>query len=233
MRPKLMLMAALVGTCGCSATTSSLNVRTAGLVALIDVTAERADQTVVSADMVVGGEHSNTHVVLEGGDRMYAQCSGERREMTSVGNGSYEAKFTRAEGTFVIGLTREADAPAPKSIGTMPAPFEFTSSFLDVAVSRANDSLTMTWSPSSSDAQVSVELEGDCIHSQQFDVAGDSGSFTLEPGKLTAWKTQEKASCNVAVHVVQMRKGTPDPALDGDSSVQLRQVRDTRFVSAP
>lgn len=218
---------------GCGATASSTNIRTAGLVALIDITAERPDQTVVSADMVVGGRHSNTHVVLEGGDQLIASCEDEQHEMSSVGNGSYAARFARSDGEFVVGLVRDTDEGAPRSVGALPAPFEITSMFGDTPISRANDALTVTWTPAGTDASVSIELEGDCIHSQDIEIGGDPGSYTLDPGKITAWKSQEKDSCNVALRVVQTKHGQPDPALGADSSVVLRQIRATRFVSAP
>jgi hypothetical protein len=217
----------------CAATTSSKNVRTAALVALIDITSERPDQTVVSANMVVGGRDSNTHVVLEDGDQLVATCQGEKLEMSSVGNGSYAARFARSDGEFVIGLERTADKPAPRNVGNMPASFEITSLFGDTAFSRANDALTVTWTPGGTDSVVSIELEGDCIHSTVLEAGKDPGTFTIEAGKVTAWKSQEKESCNVALRVVQTKHGEPDPALGADSSVVLRQIRATRFVSAP
>lgn len=228
--------AAVFGVCAlaaCGATTSSKNVRTAGLVALIDITSERPDQTVVSANMVVGGRQSNTHVVLEGDDVLIASCSGEQHELASVGNGSYSARFARGDGEFVVGLQRATDVAAPRSVGSLPALFEITSLFGDSALSRANDTLTLTWTPGGTDAVVSIELEGDCIHSENFEAGSDQGTFTIQPGKLTAWENQEKESCNVAARVVQTRHGQPDPALGADSSVVLRQIRVTRFVSAP
>jgi hypothetical protein len=115
----------------------------------------------------------------------------------------------------------------------LPASFEITSMFGDSPVSRANDTLTISWTPGGSDAVVSVELEGDCIHSENYEAGSDQGSFIIQPGKLTAWKSQEQESCNVAVRVVQTKHGQPDPALGADSSVVLRQIRATRFVSAP
>ena len=223
--------ACLLAACG--ATTSSKNVRTAGLVALIDITSERPDQTVVSANMAVGGRHSNTHVVLEDGDQLVATCQGEKLEMSSVGNGSYAARFARSDGEFVVGLERTSDKPAPRSVGNMPASFEITSLFGDTPFSRANDALTITWTPGGTDSLVSIELEGDCIHSTVLEAGADAGMFKIEPGKLTAWKSQEKESCNVALRVVQTTHGVPDPALGADSSVVLRQIRATRFVSAP
>jgi len=232
----LVTSALLAGLCvvtGCGATTSSKNVRTAGLVALIDITSERPDQTIVSADMVVGGRHSNTHVVLEDGDQLVATSRGQKLDMSSLGNGSYVARFARSDGEFVVGLERASDKPAPRSVGQMPASFEITSLFGDTPVSRANDTLTITWTPGGTDSVVSIELEGDCIHSTVLDAGRDPGTFTIEHGKISAWKSQEKDSCNVALRVVQTKHGEPDPALGADSSVVLRQIRATRFVSAP
>ena len=71
---RMWLPLLLCAQVGCSATTSSRNIRTAGLVALVDVTSEQAQQARVSADVVVGGQHSNTYVVLEGGDKLVASC---------------------------------------------------------------------------------------------------------------------------------------------------------------
>jgi hypothetical protein len=218
---------------GCSATTSSRNVRTGGLVALIDVTSEQPQQAVVAAGVVVGGHHSNTHVVLEDGDRLVASCEDEQHDMLSVGNGSYEARFGRGEGEFVVSLVREVDATAPRSVGRLPVAFEITSNFPDTPISRTHDPLTVSWSPGGTDAEVSIEIEGDCIHSADLQVAGNPGTFVIEPGKLGAWKNQDKEACNVALRLVQTRRGQADPALAAHSSVVLRQIRATRFVSGP
>jgi hypothetical protein len=228
--------ATLLGVCAlaaCGTTASSKNIRTAGLVALIDITAERPDQSVVSANMVVGGRHSNTHVVLEDGDQLVASCDGEQHALSSVGNGSYSARFARGDGEFIVALLRATDAAAPRNVGSLPAAFEITSTFGDAPISRANETLTLTWTPGGTDAVVSIELEGDCIHSEEFQAGADQGRFTIEPGKLTAWKNQEQDSCNVAMRIVQTRHGEPDPALGADSSVVLRQIRAARFLSAP
>jgi hypothetical protein len=224
-------MAAASAACG-SATLSN-EVHTSGLVALIDVTAEHTDQAVVSADILLSGQHSNSQVVLEGGDRLEASSGGEQSAMESVGNGSYEARFARGEGKFVVGLVRTGDVSAPRSVGTLPPPFEITSNFGEEPVSRAHAPLTITWAPSGSGAETSIELEGDCIHSAELQIGSDPGTYVIAPGKLNAWKSQEKESCSVAVRVVQLRKGQADPALDRDSSVVLRQIRTARFVSSP
>lgn len=232
MRISALVVVALLGA-ACSATTSSRNIRTAGLVALVDVTAADDRHAVVSTQMVIGGANSNTYVVLEGGDRLFAETNGEKREMNATSDGEYEAKFDRAEGEYLVSLDRDVDAAAPKSSGTLPPPFQITSEFGDEPKSRKNDSVTLTWTPGNSGADVSVSIEGDCIHSEDWKVGGDPGMFTIEPRKIEAWKSDKKKKCNVAVEIVHVTRGTVDPAFDSDSRFELRQVRRTRFVSGP
>jgi hypothetical protein len=169
---------------GCSATTSSRNIRTAGLVALVDVTAHDDHDAVVSTALVIGGANSNTYVVLEGGDRLYAEAAGQHQDMNAVSNGEYEASC-RAEGEFVVSLNRDVDTAAPKSSGRA-ATVQITSEFGDAPLSRKKDSVTFTWTPGSGGADVEIEIEGDCIHSEKYKVGGDPGSFTIEPGKIEA-----------------------------------------------
>lgn len=217
----------------CSATTSSRNIRTAGLVALVDVTAKDDSHATVSTSLVIGGASSNTYVVLEGGDRLYAETNGDKREMNATSDGEYEAKFDRAEGEYTVSLTRDVDAAAPKSSGTLPPPFQITSEFGDTPLSRKNDKVTFTWTPGGSGSDVEIEIEGDCVHSEHYNVGGDPGSFTIEPRKIEAWSSDKKKKCNVEVEISHTTTGTTDPGFDSDSRFELRQVRKTRFVSGP
>ena len=85
LNPSLLVLPALISAC--SATTSSRNIRTAGAVALIDVTSERDKDSVVAAEMVIGGASSNTYMILEGGDELSAEAGGTRKTMVAVGKG--------------------------------------------------------------------------------------------------------------------------------------------------
>jgi hypothetical protein len=230
---KWLLAALATSAIACSATTSSRNIRTAGVVALIDVTSHSENEAVVQTKLVIGGANSNTHMILEGGDRLYADAGGQHQEMNAVGEGDYEAKFPTSGGEFVVSLTRDVDAPAPNNKGTLPPPFEITSQFGDAPLSRAKDDLTVTWSPSEGGAQVKVTLEGDCVLPVSFDVGGDPGTFTIERTKIKAWMAQEKDACNVSLTIERTTPGTTDPALDSDSRFRLHQLRSTRFVSGP
>jgi len=218
---------------GCSATTSSRNIRTAGVVAKIDVTSERAGQSVVETDLVIGGSSSNTYMVLEGGDRLYATHGDDKREMNAISDGEYEAKFPVDQGEFTVSLVRDQDDPAPKSQGTLPPPFEITSELGDTPISRKKDSVKLTWAPGHSGADVTVELDGECIHRMSIDVGGDPGELKIKKGKIRAWKSKAKEACDVNVVITLTTKGTTDPAFDSDSRFQLHQVRQTRFVSGP
>jgi hypothetical protein len=228
-----LLGALVLSAFGCSATTSSRNIRTAGVVALIDVTSERENQAVVQTKLVVGGANSNTHVILEGGDRLYAEAGGQHQDMNAVGDGAYEAKLPTSGGEFVVGLTRDVDAPAAGNKGTLPPPFDITSQFGDAAISRAKDDLTVTWAPSEGGAEVKIRLEGDCVIPASFDVGGDPGTFTIPQKKIEPWMSQEKDTCNVTLTIERTVNGTTDPALDSDSRFRLHQVRSTRFASGP
>lgn len=232
MRTLSLVVLALAGV-ACSATTSSRNIRTAGLVALLDVTAPDDQHAVVSSQLVIGGASSNTYVVLEGGDRLYAEAGGERRELNATSDGEYEAKFDRAEGEFVVSLARDVDEKAPKSSGRLPPPFQITSQFGDEPLSRKKDEVELRWTPGNSGSDVTISIEGDCIHREEFKVGGDPGSFAIAPKKITAWKSDTKKKCNVTVEIVQAARGTTDPAFDSDSRFELRQLRRTRFVSGP
>lgn len=227
----VLALAVLAGAC--SATTSSRNIRTAGVVVLIDVTSETEGQSVVTTDLVIGGSSSNTFMVLEGGDRMYAEASGQRREMNATSDGEYEAKFGSSEGEFLVSMQRDVDAPAPNNRGTLPPPFTITSEFGDEPLSRKKDKVKLTWTPGGSGSDVEIEIRGDCIHTERFAVGGDPGAYTIGKKKITAWKSKAKQACTVIATITHTRLGSIDPALDSDSRFRLRQVRQVRFVSGP
>jgi hypothetical protein len=217
---------------GCSATTSSRNIRTAGMVAQIDVTSQSAGQSTVDVDLVIGGSSSNTYVVLEGGDTFKATAGGEAKVMQATSDGEYEAKFPVSEGEFVVSLERDEDDPAPASKGVLPPPFEITSDFGADPISRT-EPITLTWTPANTDATVLIELEGDCIISERFKVGGDPGTFTIAADEYKAWKSKKDETCNVVATITRTTQGVTDPALDSDSHFRLHQVRTTRFVSGP
>ena len=218
---------------GCSATTSSSNIRTAGVVALIDVTSEREREAVVATELVIGDSSSNTYMILEGGDRLTASVGSDVRVMTAVGSGEYEARFAVSEGEVTVAFERDGDDDAPGSRGAIGPGFTIGGLSLEGPVSRATDSVSLSWSPVDPQAEVSVSLKGDCVISERKRLGGDTGSFTLSAGELRAWKRKADQTCAVDVEIARTRSGTTDPALDADSRFSLHQVRRARFISTP
>ncbi|MDD9939462.1 MAG: hypothetical protein OXU20_00240 [Myxococcales bacterium] len=231
--PIVNLALAATASLACTATTSSRNIRTGGVVARIDVTSERGGRSVVETDLVIGGQGSNTYMVLEGGDRLYATAGGDKRPMQATSDGEYEAKFRVDEGEFVVSLEREVDDPAPDNRGVLPPPFDISSDFGSTPLSRKSDKVVIEWTPAGSRADVEIEIDGKCIHDERYDVGGDPGKFEIRKGEIRAWKSKKDDACDVDVTVTRTTTGETDPTLDSDSSFRLHQVRRTRFVSGP
>jgi len=231
MRIALTLIVSAGLLSACSASTSSRNIRTAGVVALIDVTSQAPGQSSLDTELVIGGANSNTNVILEGGDALSADAAGQHQPLGVQGKGEYGARFPTSEGEFVVALARDVDAPAPNSRGTLGPAFDIAA--IDRPISRATDALTITWTPVDAEAQVEIELEGDCLIHEQRSLGPDSGSASFAPATLRAWKKQETQTCPVMAKVTRTRLGTTDPALDPDSRFRLSHVRTLRFSSAP
>jgi hypothetical protein len=226
---------------GCSKeVTSSANIRTAGISALIDVTAEDDKNSTVHVDLRVGGSSSNTFVILESGDKLVAEAkavgatAGTAVDMQAQSEGEYEAEFaTAAEDTeFLVKLERSVDDDALANSGKMPAPFQIVS-VPDSSPSRANEDVTITWTPTDIDADMKMELSGTCIFNKSIDVAGDEGKYTIEKGTLDSTGGDMPKDCDVTVEMRRTQSGTADPIFDKESWFRLHQVRKASFTSKP
>lgn len=218
---------------GCTETLDSKQIRTGGISATLEATAESESSTSLKAILKAGGDESNTYVILSAGDRISATADGEEVEMSSESAGVYVAHFDVGEGgtEFTVQLTREDDDDAPDNAGTLPDPFELEA-LPKEPVPRGED-LTVTWSPSGSGDDMVIRVDGDCIFSKTFDVGGDTGTYTIVAGELEPTSSQEPKSCDVDVVISRTRGGTTDKNLDPESSFELSQVREGRFTSAP
>lgn len=241
--PKLCVVfgVGVLGLLGCKETTSSCNVRTAGIAMLTTVTARSESDVRVRTELLVGGDESNTYAVLDGCDELFAEADGERKEMRTVSDGVYEAKFDKGEEgvEYRIIFEREQDKTADGNIGSLPAPFEITSDFGNDPISRNDDDMEITWEPADSDDDMSLEVDDDaagCIYDETFEIAGDPGTFTLgDTEKTTLESTDEKEpeTCDLTGTLTRQRTGSEDAELDSESKFVLRQVRSFGFVSAP
>src|SRR5690348_11423257 len=90
--------AAVLSLLGCKETTSSCNIRTAGLAMLTGVTASSESSVRVKTTLLVGGDESNTYATIDGCDQLFAEADDERKEMREIDDGVFEAKFTAGAG---------------------------------------------------------------------------------------------------------------------------------------
>jgi hypothetical protein len=238
----LAVFVAALGCCfgsGCKETTSCDNIRTGGIAMLIDVVATSATSSRVQAELLVGGDESNTVCILQSDDELIAEAGDEEKTMEAIDDGLYEAKFGTGEADteFRVRLVRTVDDDsAENNTGTLPPPFDVTSDFPD-PLSRMQDSMEITWDPADSGDDMELEIEdggNDCfIAVQDFDIPGDSGSYTLEPGDLDAPMSADEETCDAEGRILRKRTGSTDSALDSESRFRLRQVRGFDFVTAP
>lgn len=141
----------------------------------------------------------------------------------------YDATFdTAAPGQrYEIALARSTDRSAPHSTVTLPEPFTTT---LPAAFSRSAP-LTITWSPSGSQDQVSVHFTG-CVHADLGPLA-DTGTATLPAGAFTTTGAPGSPTCDLAVQVSRTRTGTLDPAYGQGGSIVALQRRVATITSVP
>jgi hypothetical protein len=237
MKTTFRVSAALAATMlvlGCKETTSSEFIRTGGIAALIDITAEDADNSKVHVELRVGGDESNTFVILDGGDKLTASAGAtETKDLFSVAEGVYEGKFaTGKEVEFTVAFDRTEDEDAPNSKGTLPPPFAMTSPMSDETHSRADDNVLVTWSPVP-DSAATIDVTGDCIFSESYSTTGALGMFTIPKADLKSTDEMKPLSCTVTVTVKCKREGKADVAYDDESHFFTYQTRSTSFTSAP
>lgn len=225
---------------GCSKeTTSSSNIKTGGIAALIDVYADDDTTATVHVELRVGGSSSNTYVALEGGDSLKATADGKTKTLTSVDTGIYEADFSGVAGgtEFQVTLDRPDDDTASDNSGILPEPFTLDDPASDL--SRADDDLPLTWAPAETGDGMHVEIDGDCIFRYSKSMS-DTGSYTVAAGQLDSTKSDdpktevdERETCDLTAHVERASEGSADTLFDPESWFKLHQRRAAKFTSNP
>jgi hypothetical protein len=218
---------------GCTKeTTSSQNIKTPGIAALIDVYADTDDTATVHVKLVVAGKSSNAYVTLDGSDKLTATANGKTKTLSVVDTGIYEAKLTGvgADTEINVTLDRPDDATASDNTGLLPAPFTLDEPPSNL--SRADDPLDVTWAPSDSGDPMTLIFDGDCVFTAS-EKASDTGTFTVDKGTLKSTDSDKPKTCDVNLEVDRKRVGSADPQFDPDSYFHLSQRRTSSFTSKP
>jgi hypothetical protein len=218
---------------GCSKeTTSSSNIKTGGIAALIDVYADDDTTATVHVELKVGGSSSNTYVDLEGGDQITATAAGKTKTLTARDTGIYEADFSgvEADTEFQVTLERPDDDTADANSGTLPPPFTLDDPAGDL--SRMTDPVDVTWAPAESGDKMKLDVDGDCIFHYTH-APSDTGNYTIAAGELESTGNDKPETCDLAVHLERSRSGSADTQFDPESYFKLHQRRSASFTSNP
>ena len=232
-----LLACAALGGC---LSVDSADVATRGLYADLAVEARGDGQSLVSAELRVGGDLSNVCVDLSAGDRLVASegpvswTMGRHQDL--LGRIWYEAILpTDAEGTEVrVDFERPPDlgASAPDSAVTLPAGFAIGAPAPGTSHSRAT-ALTVTWQPGRPDP-MQLEVSGFCIAPALLAVPPWAVSVTIGASQLRPLDgTPPGDSCEVDLVLVRSRAGRVDPAYGKGGEFEARQIRGVTIVSTP
>jgi len=235
---RAVILTSLLALTGCKETVSSDYIKTGGIAMLTTVTARSTSDVTVHTELLVGGDESNTYVILNSGDRIYAKAADEQQEMDAIEDGVYEATFDAGEGgtKYSVMLRRDDGDSAERNTGTLPEAFDITSDLGTDVLSRMDDDVELTWAPSGEKDDMSLDVDDDiggCIFSDGFDIGGDDGSYTIPAGTLDSTSSQHPEECDVTATITREGSGSTDGALDDESWFVLRQVRATTFASGP
>lgn len=226
---------ALVLTSGC-VKTSSDNLLTSGIYASIEAESAGTGTTNVSTTLFVGNPINLNFVELAGADQLIASHEGQDKVMTEseiLNVIGYHATFqTDAEdATFEVSFIRGVDAGAPSSLMSLPAKFELAPA--PSGASR-NGPLQITWAPAGTADIMAWQVDGDCIEREQETLTGDTGSFTIETGRLRMRQGDGIAdTCDITIKVTRSREGDLDRNYGEGGTIFGRQVRTVTLQSTP
>jgi hypothetical protein len=236
---KRLIGIACCAACAACTSVQSTDLKTAGISAQMALsTTDSTGTTSVNVTLNVD-DNATDFVELTPGDTLTAALSGQSETLSEsnvAGLISYGTNFSQVTSgaTYTVAFNRPAgNTSAPSSTGAIPAAFELgtlsTGSF-----SRANDTITVTYSGSDPTDPMAWTLEGDCFNLVQQTLSGDPGTFTIAKGTVqsNAPSGQQPQSCQATLTLSRTRQGTLDPAYYG-GGVSAQQVRSLTFTSAP
>jgi len=234
----------LVAAAGCAEDVDSVDVRTDGIYADLELRAEGDGKAKVTASLLVGGARSDTYLNLTEGDELIAHLGGAERDMreisSAIGVFVYRAEFDGEDpDTYRVEFRRTAHSEeeakcrggdAPFSYSTLPPPFSMQVQTAD-GFSRDDDNLTISWSPSGGSDGMSLAVRGSCIRDYTTDL-GDTGSRTIAAGTLKPIGEMAE-DCQLSVTIDRARMGEVDENYGEGGTFRAVQSRASSLESTP
>lgn len=159
-------------------------------------------------------------IPIPDGDRLVARIGDAATELTlevtDQGTPIHRGVVAGDAGDLVVGLERAAGEDAPRSVVTLPAPFELTSP--PTRHARGSE-LTIAWDAGVADT-VRVLLDGpDCVAGSEVRFDEDLGSATVPAAGFEATATAADP-CTAILQVDRLRDGAADSALGRGGRVE-------------
>ena len=227
----LGLLIVFPGLFACASVDSS-DVRTSGVLPIIEVTANGDGKTLVYTSLRVGGPLSNTFLDLSEGDRLEVKSDDEQSVMTrnvswtNVIHYTAELNGDDEDKSIEVAWLRADGDDAPSSALTLPAPFNITRPASGEWIVGSTDDLIIAWDNAGKNDQLTLSLSGPCIDGYS-KVVDDTGIHTIPAGTLTYSGDEEAdtTDCTTEVTLERKRFGEVDPAFaaNGAASAYVRR----------
>lgn len=236
---RLSHFAASVVLCAACTSVQSADVKTAGMSAIMQVSADATGATRATAEIHVDNNDTD-FVTLSSGDALVVTAGSQSQTMSEIdfaGGVSYQASFSGldANGTqYTIAFNRTSDVSAPSSTCMLPNPFNITAPTANSTFSRASDNIMVTYDTMGTMDQMNWSAGGDCVQGEVGGtVASDSGTFTVAMGSLVPTNPPVPATCQAHITLTRSRPGQLDSHFGSGGSITARQVRTVTFNSTP
>jgi len=208
-------------------------IRTKGIYAEMLAIAPGDGQTLVRANLTVGGS-SGTRVRLAGEDTLVAEAGDDVQDLWRRGRGQYEVSLAE-EGSreVTVRLERGEEDDAAQGTALLPEPFGMQ---LETAagggINRSTPAIVSWQDPSPDDAHLDWSVDGDCIWADS-GITPDDGVMTLLTDNVQVRPTQVGEECEVRLTLDRVSVGEVDPLFVPGSSFRAIQRRSVTFISTP
>ncbi len=223
---------------GCAGSSDSEDIRTAGVHATINITANEDNRSEVSVRLRVGDSHSNTYLTLTNGDRLQATLNNSITEDIDIKDGTrYRGSFNstgagQENALYRVSFIRPNDTDAPDSTVIMPPTITGFSANPSSAFSRGSDLLTLTWNSTSQDFSLPITFSGSCITDTTLYGISSTGIYAVNPLVLSSNSTPEQ-TCEITITAKISNTGSIDLAYEEGGVITATRSSSLSLMSTP
>ncbi len=225
----------------------SVDIRTSGMYAAMDVVADGSGDTDVRVELRVGGD-DGTIVDLAEEDKLMVTVGDSVKTLNPSGD-VYRATVAGDEGGVEVKISfvrSDEDESALNSVVMLPERFEIEGAEFDTNISRATGELVVTWEPSDVDVDMrwTLDTDNECMWDTEGDM-NDSGSLTISGDDFDSTPSADGAVddpednsevCVATLCIYRDIRGQLDPEFDVENEggyIRASQKVCGQFISIP